>query len=283
MSAEQLLRARIEEIATEIDIQKRILKQLERDKSLVQRQLNEMIFLQYRFPCTEGLAQTLPIWLQRTRNRPLSISLRGVGHFSDWNDGIYAIIWQNGERLQHLSIFDDDDSDEAVTMVQHRHIQLHNSGPLPLLKTLTIGGQERAFLSPQILQLLRLAPNVSECVFNSVKFEGQDNFSFTSESLVLPTLYRLEIAVLVRECRILASSVISFIERTMPPLHELHLNILGGMPMPSILHQCLHLIPSLVRLEFGPRLLAKKESWTTLFSVSGALATRGIQSHSHRE
>ncbi|KAJ7334949.1 hypothetical protein DFH08DRAFT_785064, partial [Mycena albidolilacea] len=45
------------------------------------------------FPCAERFPEILETWLQRARNRPLSISLRG--NFDDPSvSAIYAIIWK---------------------------------------------------------------------------------------------------------------------------------------------------------------------------------------------
>jgi hypothetical protein len=154
------LRARIEKISDEIELQKKFLAKLLSDKSLVQRQLNAVLdpvarlppeissdifphclspvpaldlppsdarggpdpylillltvcnawttmalstpdlwtAIDIIFPCAEGFPEILETWLQRARNRPLSISLRG--NFDDPSvPVIYAIIWKHGQQL----------------------------------------------------------------------------------------------------------------------------------------------------------------------------------------
>jgi hypothetical protein len=147
MSGAQQLRARIDELSSEIDLQKELLKKLEQDGSLACRQLNAVMDLVARlpleisseillqtlgpsllkpgarhtpmmllnvcngwttialsmptlwttiridFPRTNGLIQALPIWFERGRNRPVSLSLHG--NLSTF-DGVSTTIWQHG-------------------------------------------------------------------------------------------------------------------------------------------------------------------------------------------
>ncbi|KAJ7328939.1 hypothetical protein DFH08DRAFT_940542, partial [Mycena albidolilacea] len=225
MSDAQQLRARIDELWSEIDLQKEMLKKLEQDRSLARRQLNAVmdpvaclpleisseIFLQtfgpsplkpgarhapmlllnvcngwttvalstptlwtairIDFPRTNGLIQALPLWLECGRNRPVSLSLHG--NLSTF-DGVSTTIWQHGWQLKHLEIYDDFYYDEDSDKVFDRIIDIFSDDPtprpLPLLETLTVGtgNAKRGFLSPQILQLLLLAPNIVSCTFENI-------------------------------------------------------------------------------------------------------------------
>ncbi|KAJ7851546.1 hypothetical protein B0H13DRAFT_1643911, partial [Mycena leptocephala] len=67
MSSIQDLRARIEKLLTEIDLQKEVLKKLEHDKSLLQRQLNTALDPVARLPfeiSSEIFLQSLPDFVE---------------------------------------------------------------------------------------------------------------------------------------------------------------------------------------------------------------------------
>jgi hypothetical protein len=70
--------------------------------------------------------------------------------------------------LQHLELWDEPDDDDfgdedkpIINLFRDT-----TSGPLPLLETLTVGGFSGDIR--HIFQLLRLAPNIVECHFDSV-------------------------------------------------------------------------------------------------------------------
>ncbi|KAJ7266364.1 hypothetical protein B0H12DRAFT_1230153 [Mycena haematopus] len=307
----QELRARIMEIDN-------LIKKLERDKSLLQRQLNTVldpiaslpleicseIFLQslspfheptadraptlllnicntwsaialstpdlwsaieIYFPCNQGLTQLLPIWFQRARNRPLSVSFRG--DLSKWDSTVSAVIWRQAARLKRLEISDDDQYDGRGIDVFRSTIPR----PLPLLEHLTIRFYiERRGFADQIFELLRLAPNLVECVFNCVPLHG----SVTGENPVLPSLRRLTFgdweydrdgfddvilkflslpaleALSLPMYSVSAGDLLSFMKRSTPPLQELVMGYQHHPTPNSIeLHECFHLIPSLARFE----------------------------------
>ncbi|KAJ6558194.1 hypothetical protein B0H19DRAFT_1376676, partial [Mycena capillaripes] len=69
----QELRARIEKISTEIDLQKEVLKNLEREKTLAQRQLNNVLDPIALLPLeisSEIFLQSLPIFPQHGAVHP---------------------------------------------------------------------------------------------------------------------------------------------------------------------------------------------------------------------
>ncbi|KAJ7827994.1 hypothetical protein B0H13DRAFT_2118473 [Mycena leptocephala] len=251
------LRARIEKLSTEIILQRELLKKLEHDKSLVQRQLNSVldpvarlpleisseIFLRRArhvpmlllnicnawtdialstpslwaairivFPSPDGFKELLPAWLHRAGNRLLSVSFRGTV------DGdIAAIIWRHGQ-LKHLEICcgegDEEDDNEDANVIDL--FGGMSPGPLPFLETLTIRDLDdidREYSGLQILKLLRLAPNLVECILDSIHPVYDIGVArATTEKLVLPALRRL---------------------------------IFGGSNVASRLRESLHLLPTL--------------------------------------
>ncbi|KAJ7310857.1 hypothetical protein DFH08DRAFT_974256 [Mycena albidolilacea] len=136
MSEELILHARIDEISAEIALQKTLLKNLEQDRNLVQRQLDAVLSLDpdhltqehpnslhelgaHRAPmllmniCNAwsaialampalGLSRLLPIRSRRAKNHPLSITLGG--DISYLGSRVSAVIWNYGEQLKHLEI-----------------------------------------------------------------------------------------------------------------------------------------------------------------------------------
>ncbi|KAF7375482.1 F-box domain-containing protein [Mycena sanguinolenta] len=215
------LRARIVDLDSEIDLQKKLLKKLEKDRSLAQRHLNAVldpmsrlppeisseIFLQslpaspsgmqgaltallkvcsawtdialatpvlwttvhIDFPCDDALAEVLPIWFGRARHRPLTIFISLRGRCFNWNHRVSDVLWRHGGQVKHLEIFDDDDF--ATRDEDDQTIDLFGENTpvsLPLLETLMIRcqHQHRNYLAPQILELVRRAPNIVESTFN---------------------------------------------------------------------------------------------------------------------
>jgi hypothetical protein len=327
MSADEL-RARIEEISSEIGLQKQLLKKLQHDKSVVQRQLNEVvdpmarlpleissdIFLQcldpvpergvgpcqapilflnicsgwtaialctpelwsaieITFPCAKGLTQLLPIWFQRARTHPLSISFRGdVAYLND----PVAAIWGHGGQIKHLEIWDDyfdveDGSDHANSIDLVGDMTPES---LPLLKTLTVRTSNYRVVFVRILELLRLSPNIVECFFDRVEF-SRNSKPDSTEKLVLQTLRRLAfgdpiyhpdkdellncltLPALEALHVVAGDDLLRFFKRSSPPLQELGV-LVEDYPY-SFLQDSLHIIPTLSRLALwfpGPQFVA---------------------------
>ncbi|KAJ7242394.1 hypothetical protein B0H12DRAFT_1326074 [Mycena haematopus] len=146
--------------------------------------------IQIDFPCTDGLAALLPIWFERARNQPLSVFLRG--DFSRWNHVVSSFIWRHGAQLKHLEILYDDpqsqwDSDTTIDLFGGATPE-----PLPLLEQLTIRCSigRQCYVANQILELLRLAPNIVECVLSGMCTVRKSSFT-TEEPVVLASLRRL--------------------------------------------------------------------------------------------
>ncbi|KAF7361502.1 F-box domain-containing protein [Mycena sanguinolenta] len=322
------LRARIMKLDNEIDLQRKLLKKLERERSLAQGQLNAVldpmarlpleisseIFLQslapsacevqhvpivllnicnawteiakataalwtkiaIHFPCGDGLAEVLPIWFQRASNRALSITISLRGPSGGWNHHVSSVLWKHGERLKYLEILHDDDfasreRDGTVDLLGTTSWLPETS--LPSLETLVLRCQHRRrmYFASQTFELIRLAPNIIELVFDKIEldFDPDSDLNENLEKLFAPTLRRLifedgfEIdynnddvldflslpaleTLSLRGYCITGETLLDFIERSGAPLQELALGCYN--PHSSVsLHQCLRVIPSLTR------------------------------------
>ncbi|KAJ7860518.1 hypothetical protein B0H13DRAFT_2073788 [Mycena leptocephala] len=306
------LRARIEKLSTEIILQRELLKKLEHDKSLVQRQLNSVldpvarlpleisseIFLRCLpatpaevgarhvpmlllnicnawtdialstpslwaairivFPSPDGFKELLPAWLHRAGNHLLSVSFRGTV------DGdIAAIIWRHGQ-LKHLEICcgegDEEDDEDANVIDLFGGM---SPGPLPFLETLTIRDLDdidREYSGLQILKLLRLAPNLVECILDSIHpvydielvllalrrliFGGSvDNPN--SDDCILTWLSLPALETLSLWVDFSGDDLFDFLKRSSPPLQELFMGGGAAENVASRLRESLHLLPTL--------------------------------------
>ncbi|KAJ7509563.1 hypothetical protein B0H11DRAFT_1252325 [Mycena galericulata] len=321
------LEARIEKLSANIARQKEILTELEKSKSLVQRQLNAvrdpvarlplelsseifvrclppfpepgvqhfpMLFLnicntwadialsipalwaaiRIASPRAEEFPELLATWLQRARNRPLSVSL---SNNIDDSHGIAPIIWKY-EQLKHFELCYDLEKRSYKHRLLSDLLECSTSGPLPLLETLTIRcsvhmADHLGYFGPQVLELLRLAPNLVECTFNCVR--PVYGLPAIDEALVLPNLRRLSFgsgaavrnesddrilmcltiprleSLSISMLKISGGDLLSFLERSSPPLRELVLgSAWDSFDQFDGLNECLRLVPTLTRLEF---------------------------------
>ncbi|KAJ7896346.1 hypothetical protein B0H14DRAFT_3612344 [Mycena olivaceomarginata] len=148
---------------------------------------------------TQGLKTLMPIWLQRTHNRPLSISLSGPNF--DYN--VLSIIWSHSQQLKHLEISDVNSDNDYIRLWKDMYF-----GPFPSLQTLTMGNVHGAGFSPHhILDLLSLAPNLIECSLEINVDIAVDEILHLS----LPGLKTLFANVLLE-------SLLPFLQRLSPPL-----------------------------------------------------------------
>ncbi|KAJ6516804.1 hypothetical protein C8R47DRAFT_1088394 [Mycena vitilis] len=334
MSGVEKLRARVEQLATEIVLQKELLKTLEKEKSLVQRELNaaldpvarlpleisSKIFvdslesfsdrkpnvedapmlllricnswknlalstpdlwagIQITFPCcAPGFKKGVQAWLDRASNRPLSISLCGPGIF---DPGVTKFVWKYRQQLKHLDLCyqreeESDSDDEDPSRIDFLG---DNPGLLPSLQTVVIRAVtppngDQGYICLQILELLRLAPNLIECSIGCASeiwgfgsraellaIPGLRRLSFTENSddeilqkLTLPGLEAISLMLLGAAVNFL----LSLLQRSSPPLRELDIVVEG---VDSIeLQQCLCLVPTLEKFEIwrgGSPLLLK--------------------------
>ncbi|KAJ6558195.1 hypothetical protein B0H19DRAFT_1150331 [Mycena capillaripes] len=224
------------------------------------------------FPGAGNFKGGVRAWLQRARDLPLSISLVGPA----FDRGVMGIIWEHGQQLKHLEMCyereeDEDSDDESPERIDF--LGGKSPGPLPLLKTLTIrrlsslyDGQGYSGL--QFLELLGLAPNLSECVFDRI--QPLLEVAFTTEKLVLPVLRRLTFdgeyemrsnserifnCLTLPVLEVLSLPICSdndlfiFLERSSPPLKQLVMGRVFSQGENSVrLQECLHLVPTLTDL-----------------------------------
>ncbi|KAJ7026975.1 hypothetical protein C8F04DRAFT_1123824 [Mycena alexandri] len=179
------LEALVGKLSADIELQKDVLKQLERSKSAAQRARTPPLLLLNICNSWTDIAlytpalwssiyldfpgvQVLQSWLERARNHALTISLT-----RSLNRNIGAI-------LKHLEIYDDDLKLGSLIAI----------GSFPCLETLTIGclpdDEEdlNDFSLAQILGLLKcLAPNLVECTFHNISTYFDHT---TLEVLMLP-------------------------------------------------------------------------------------------------
>ncbi|KAJ6477594.1 hypothetical protein C8R45DRAFT_1076848 [Mycena sanguinolenta] len=239
-----------------------------------------------RFPCGDHCAEVLLNWFKRARNLPLSISISLRGRSINWNHCVSDVLWGHGGKLQHLEILDDDDfgpgddefdSDwdvDAFGLGAARTIDLFGNAAslslsLPSLQTLVIRCQlgHRLYHAPQIIQLLRGAPNLVE--FISHKVQTRNAPDPEGLPLIFPTLRRvlfgeisggdeeilLWLALPALEALSLpmryisGAEVVACVKRSTAPLQDLTIGWeVPDFAMDSIqLHDCLRLIPTLTR------------------------------------
>ncbi|KAJ7823588.1 hypothetical protein B0H14DRAFT_2826103 [Mycena olivaceomarginata] len=237
-----VLRDEITKLDTEIGSQRALLRKLERDRNLTQRRLNTildpmspricgalhgpMLLLSvchtwsdialataalwttmHRFP------KVVLTWLERARNRPI-ISLQGT-----FDQDVVGIIWEHGQQLKHLEISEVEDA---------RVINALWEGTADIARRNAHNGLS----SREIFQLLRLAPNLTECHF----VNGHNLHDFdTGKTLVLSRLRRLTFGArtLPTPSSILSlphlEALVIMRRRSSPPLREL---ALGSLILP---------------------------------------------------
>jgi hypothetical protein len=212
----------------------------------------------------------MPLWFHRARTRSLSISLSGE-HF---DCSVLNTVWRQVPRIAHLEL-----RDEKRTGPGSIHpVLLWEPGtasprPLAALETLAIWGTDTdprtqhrpcRFVGEQLHELLRLAPNLVECVFHDVEVRFGP---WVEKVVVLPKLRHLVFEGTVRgyprySRHVLAHLTLPALEtlvgnaegdellclltRSAPPLRDLVATKPRDLPL---FVRCLRLIPGLSRLE----------------------------------
>ncbi|KAJ7187147.1 hypothetical protein C8R46DRAFT_1274308 [Mycena filopes] len=298
----QELEARLDDIEADIEAQEERLNQLKRNKCAVRRELNSLrdpvarlppeiaseIFIQClpdrRKPAageapmlllqvcngwsdiaisTAALWSTIQItlprveilrlWLERARSQALSITL-----IRALDDAVATALQENGARLKYLKICEEE------------HL-----GSLAF-----VDGGRNVFSIDEVMGLLKLAPNLVECIFDDVVFFPLDaleaplvlnltclHFGITFNAgwrhnelldyLSLPALTALFISLNTSD----AAAFSGFLKRSSPPLQKLLLD--NDRELLFIdLDICLRIVPTLTHLEiylgdtvFGDQLL----------------------------
>ncbi|KAK7039440.1 hypothetical protein R3P38DRAFT_3261794 [Favolaschia claudopus] len=212
-------------------------------------------------PCVKTVANVLPKWLDRARNRPLSIFLHCKGVF---DHRVGDSIWAYGQRLKHLEInmdflddgeevedgddisrfYDGFEEHEAIGMNLWRPFSPATVTLLPTLEKLVIATQSYGtnpalpLCYHDLADLLCVSPNLVECRFN--RMETVYRRPAGRSEIALPNLRRLMfgedsdhtvlrnssslpcLEVLSVSCRrIHPDDLVSFFKRCSPPLREL--------------------------------------------------------------
>ncbi|KAJ7102765.1 hypothetical protein C8R44DRAFT_346617 [Mycena epipterygia] len=230
------------------------------------------------FPRGEGFSEVFAMWLERARNRSLSISLH-----KSFDDGVETLVWQHAPHIKNFAIYSDED-----------HLSLStNAGLFPSLETLTIGGLPDEnddlplFRCQQILKILCLAPNLVECTFNnffiydhplpeSSVLRSLQHLRFAFEDLgeadhsngfikymTLPALQTLALPINNAS----GPDIISFFERSSPSLLHLTLAVFGALHVSQV-EGCLRLLPTLTTFEFHAHRILVNQLFTALAESS---------------
>jgi hypothetical protein len=225
------------------------------------------------------------LWLTHTCNHLLLISLSGDTNF---DPKVVSTVCTNGPRVKHLEVCEVEyELGGSGDPAWKGRVGL---GPLPALETLVIQGLHMAwhcrFPSCQILKLLRLTPNLVECILSDVGVEF--TLCRVSERLVLPNLHwlvfgesevkrgtpfshhvlnRLTLpalkALVVNVC---GTELLSFLTESSLPLRELVVTDPGDFPL---LVQCLQLVPWLRQVElWGAQSVLVEDLFNELAAVS---------------
>ncbi|KAJ7727239.1 hypothetical protein B0H16DRAFT_1697804 [Mycena metata] len=210
-------------------------------------------------------AEILRLWLQRARDHACSVTLRRA-----LDPAVANFLTEYGVKLKHLEIHDEDPVGSLALAAR---------GSFPGLETLTIctlmnrDGEEYTHLN-DVIQLLRLTPNLVECTLNTLYTYDDTgaptilvlplltcmNFAQTVTAappwidssdnilvhLSLPALQTLFIAF---NC-ISSADFLLFLERSSPPLQKLVIGVVHAIELPfPELDRYLRLLPSLTSLE----------------------------------
>ncbi|KAJ7727250.1 hypothetical protein B0H16DRAFT_1591149, partial [Mycena metata] len=205
-------------------------------------------------------AKILRLWLQRARNHTCSVTLRRA-----LDVAVANLLTEHSAQLKHLEIYDEDPVGSLA---------LTAGGSFPDLETLTIcsvmnrdGEWDTPNLS-DVIQLLRLTPNLVECTLDTL-YTYDDTSPRSTTMLVLPWLTCMNfglnehnllshddilshLSLPALQTLVVPFNYIShadfslFLERSSPPLQKL----VTGAALPfSELNQYLRLLPSLTHLD----------------------------------
>ncbi|KAJ6525059.1 hypothetical protein DFH09DRAFT_1416783 [Mycena vulgaris] len=164
------------------------------------------------FPRPKGFSEFLGMWLKRARNHPLFISLYGT-----FDDGIATVIWQHTEDLKGLEIFVHDADGLTLPRNIFPSLQTFTFGSLP-----HVDGDHSAFTDSEILDFLRLTPNLLECTFNNLIIDVHG----VPPGLVLPSLRHLRFGKVEDEREYCDTRIIKYL--SLPSLQTLYLSIHTG-------------------------------------------------------
>ncbi|KAJ7457999.1 hypothetical protein B0H11DRAFT_2319680 [Mycena galericulata] len=217
---------------------------------------------------TEGLRELVGTWLQCARNHPLSVSLTVT-----FARGLPPIILRHAGQLKHLEVWYKEDRVGSFGGPINILGSLSPDSPLSSLEMLKIrysSDRGLGYGGSHILQLLRLTPNLIECMFDSVHYAV--NSTAIQATLVLPSLRRLVVGNgtddsgsdddVLRHLTLprleylslsmyvnVGDELLPFLKRSSPPLRELALGdglIHGDLDR---IDECLRLVPTLTHFK----------------------------------
>ncbi|KAJ7457953.1 hypothetical protein B0H11DRAFT_2062038 [Mycena galericulata] len=186
------------------------------------------------FPRPEGFTGLLEAWLQRARNRSLSISLRG-----SFGEDVGTIVRRHTQHLRKLEVYLDGEDVELLSRI----------GPCPSLTTLKIGAiicepdlswSVIKYSALHMLTILQLAPNLVECTLEGISPTFFPDSHNSADIIILPSLRRLNFwsildspsydkilrnltlpalqTLALRMFAISLNDLIAFLKRSSPPL-----------------------------------------------------------------
>ncbi|KAF7361385.1 hypothetical protein MSAN_01171300 [Mycena sanguinolenta] len=191
------------------------------------------------FPCARAWKDMIPIWLQRARSQPLSVSLQVAKGF---DEDVLLILREHGHQLKHLELHGRWREDNIFG----------GASPEPI---------REGFSLRRTLELLQLTPNL-ECLVANTNILLDVNI----EKLVHPKFRRLifgnneswphgglELLMSLPSLETLSMDLTSgtlllFLKESSPPLVELIIGEADNLGFDE-LSQCLGLVPHLRRLE----------------------------------
>ncbi|KAJ6510560.1 hypothetical protein C8R45DRAFT_964505 [Mycena sanguinolenta] len=188
------------------------------------------------FPRARGLKNILPIWFDRARNHPLSVSLQVAEGFGE---DVVPILSRHGQQLRHLELRDEDISEDAGS-------QSFSDDGISLC---------------YILKLLRLAPNLEYLLVDTDIVPDVEHENFSHSELrrltfgepdgcprggldIIMSLPKLE----TLSMELTSGALLPFLKESSPPLLELIIGEAGDLGY-NELAQCLRFVPNLRRLE----------------------------------
>ncbi|KAK7030558.1 F-box domain-containing protein [Favolaschia claudopus] len=216
------------------------------------------------FPCAKGFPE---ICLDRAQKRPLSIILDGV-----FEPDVVDTIWNRAQQLEYLEIRLPEQPDGGpVRLALWRGAS--PPGPFLSLKTFKLSDRHLPedldawhVSLAHVVQLLRLAPNLNECVFD-VQYTHYHGVLKDGEKILLPNVRRLDFGNnMIPRCddeiiqhlslpkleflsiplqEVDAHTILSFLTTQSPPLKELILGNGGTSQSADILLECLRAAPEL--------------------------------------
>ncbi|KAJ7641552.1 hypothetical protein FB45DRAFT_1000193, partial [Roridomyces roridus] len=221
-------------------------------------------------PCSERLLTVVQRWIQRAKNRPLSIFLSGPP-----DEEVSNLIQLHSQRVNQLDLSILAHPEQDYDQYYHLLAGME-AGTLSSLRVLRLdGGWRDAFGWITIHGFLRCAPNLVDCVFENILTE---EYMYPVDELVLPNMRRLGFfdslrpPVLAEACstsdeilqfitapglvaltlpmnEIATKDLLAFLQRSSPQLRELSLeygdHIHRDPTHLSHLHDCLLHIPTL--------------------------------------